>query len=209
MIVASSSSASLPTPSEAMSVAPVHPPSQDEVIVSDRSVSMAKANLVGFMLLPVVVALVLVPFALLHGWAAVAAGWKMVMEPFWFFLLWMLGSVVVHEGLHGLGFRLGGAKRGEVRFGFNLRSVTPYATCSVPMQARSYRMSAVLPGLLLGAVPFVVSLAAGAGWLAIISMWMLATAIGDFMIVWLIRDVPPTSLVQDHPDRAGCQVITP
>jgi hypothetical protein len=37
---------------------------------------------------------------------------------------------------------------------------------------------------------------------------MLVAASGDAIIIWLVRDVPRDHLVVDHPDRAGCLVVT-
>ena len=63
-----------------------------------------------------------------------------------------------------------------------------------------------LPGLVLGVLPTAVSWLLGSGALVLFGSLMLITALGDLMILWLIRDVPAGRLVLDHPSEAGCLV---
>lgn len=181
-------------------------PVDGHVVQRDCSMSMARANLIAVALLPVAAIVSLGPFLLIHGWSAVAAGWRVLTSPLWFFTTWFVVSVLVHEALHGLGFRLGGGA-GAVRYGFNVRSVTPYATCTVPLEVRAYRLAAALPALVLGVVPFLAALLTGVGWLAIFAFFMLITALGDAMILWMVRGAPAGTFVADHPSRAGCVLL--
>lgn len=178
------------------------------ITVDDRSTSLSRANLIGFLALPIIALLALGPFTLLHGTDALFAGWRATTEPFWFFLIWIAASVVVHEGLHGLGFLLGGVSRSDIHFGFQIKTVTPFASCSAPMRVASYRVSAGLPAVALGLVPLIAGWMSGSGFMVVYAFWMLATAAGDFLILWLSRDLAPATLVIDHPSRAGCQVVS-
>ena len=96
-----------------------------------------------------------------------------------------------------------------MRLGFQWKVLTPYAHCTVPMPARPYRIGAAVPGIALGIVPIAAATALGNGPLLAFGLFFLLAAGGDALILWLLRDVPGDRLVEDHPTRAGCYVLTP
>jgi len=116
-------------------------------------------------------------------------------------------GVLLHEGLHGLGHVWGNASWDDVRFGMHWKALTPFAQCTVPARARSYRLAIALPGLLLGVAPLALGLWTGA-WLATFyGFLMLVAAAGDFLILWILVGVPAGAWVQDHPRQVGCLVV--
>jgi len=116
-------------------------------------------------------------------------------------------GVLLHEGLHGLGHVWGEASWADVQFGMHWKALTPFAQCTVPTRARSYRIAIALPGLMLGVVPLGVGVATGI-WLATFyGFLMLVAAAGDFLILWILRGVPAGAWVQDHPQQVGCLVV--
>ena len=118
-----------------------------------------------------------------------------------------IGGVLVHEVLHGIAWRLAGAAPGSVRLGFQVQTLTPYAHSSAPMTARAYRIGAATPGVLLGIVPAVVGLVLGAGAVFWFGLLFTLAAGGDTLILWLLRGVPGSRLVEDHPSKPGCLVL--
>ena len=60
--------------------------------------------------------------------------------------------------------------------------------------------------MLLGLLPFVVSLLVGSLWLMLFGTMLSAAAMGDVMIVWALRHESPAALVYDHPTEGGCLV---
>ena len=120
-------------------------------------------------------------------------------------MLVILISIPVHEGLHAVGFMLGGVSWGDIKFG--LKHLTPYAHCKVPLPTPSYRISVLLPGIVLGLIPGVVGIITGSGVVTLYALLMLASAAGDAIIILLLINVPGDSLVLDHPDKIGCEVI--
>ena len=64
-----------------------------------------------------------------------------------------------------------------------------------------------MPGLVLGILPATAGLLLGSGGLLVFGIVFTAAAGGDFLILWMIRNVPSNSLVEDHPTRAGCYVF--
>jgi len=116
-------------------------------------------------------------------------------------------GVVLHEALHGLGHVWGGASWPDVRFGMHWAALTPFAQCTVPTRARSYRRTLALPGLVLGAGPLGVGLVAGSWLPAFYGFLMLVAAAGDLLILWILVGVPADAWVQDHPQQVGCLVV--
>ena len=172
----------------------------------DATMSVARANLLAIAWLPVSGLLTLGPFVLLWGSDRIDAAFPAATD-LRFALPVLAVSVLLHEGLHALGFRLlGGAPRSAVRLGFQRRTLTPYANCTAPIRANAYRATALLPGAVLGVGPVLAAWVSGAGIPVLYGWAMLAVAGGDLAAVWAIRDVPGEVLVLDHPQRVGCRI---
>jgi len=123
-----------------------------------------------------------------------------------FCLAFILG-VVLHEGIHGLGHVWGEASWDDVQFGMHWTALTPFAQCTVPTRARSYRLALALPGLVLGVVPLGLGVATGAWLLTFYGFLMLVAAAGDLLILWILRGVPAGAWVQDHPRQVGYLLV--
>lgn len=119
----------------------------------------------------------------------------------------MLVSIVLHEGLHALGWMLfGRVSPRAISFGFDRASLSPYAHVEVPMRATPYRIGAVLPLIVLGVLPFVWGMSAANGLAVMYGALMISAAVGDIFVLWVIRSVQSDAMVLDHPSRAGCYV---
>ena len=75
------------------------------------------------------------------------------------------------------------------------------------MDIRPYRIGSFAPGLLLGVLPWFISLFTGDLLLCIFGLLYTTAASGDFLILWIIRHVKPNTLVEDHPTNAGCYIL--
>ena len=171
----------------------------------DLSISMARANaVVLFISIPVVVAQFAV-FTWLHG----TRDLKPTSGALALTLAVILG-IFLHEAIHGIGWMIFGRKRFDViRFGFQWKSLTPYAHLQEPVEVNAYRIGAFLPGFLLGICVYILSLVLGDGNLFWFSLVHTSAAGGDWLILWLLRHVRAGTLVEDHPTNAGCYVIEP
>lgn len=175
----------------------------------DVSIPMERAATIALALVPPTVLPVLVPFWLLWGWEALKDGFFTALTP-WILVPALLISIVVHEGLHALGFLLfGGAPRRAVHFGIHRPTLSPFAGCRVPISARAYRAAVALPAIVLGVLPAAAGLVTGNGFLAVWGAFMLHAASGDFIVLWVVRRVPPETPVLDHPERVGCRILAP
>lgn len=114
----------------------------------------------------------------------------------------------LHEAIHWFAFRIfGKVDSKHCRLGFQWKTITPYAHCSIPMKADVYRISLILPGLLLGIIPSIISIIFSFSWLLIYGIIFTIVSGGDFIILWLIRKIKNDQFVQDHPTRCGCTVV--
>jgi hypothetical protein len=172
----------------------------------DATISAVMANAIGVGVLVCACAVFVPSFLLSAGSSALVRG--AVRFTRWYELVPVFAALIVmHELLHAAGFiLLGRVQRSAIRFGFQWKTVTPYAHCSVPVAAGQYRMAVALPGLLLGLVPCIIAVTIGSGWLLIWGVLMSMAAGGDVAILWAIRTVDRDAPVLDHPTKAGCLV---
>lgn len=174
----------------------------EETTGTDKTVSLLAANVFGtlFGLLPAA--------ALFLAFSAVWRGRVVQPPPEWFSWLHLLGlfvaGILVHELLHGLGWMLfGGVARADIQLGVKWKLLTPYAHTSARVAVWPYRWAVLLPGLVLGVLPALAGIATGSVLLLGFGVWFTLTAGGDFLVLWLLRDVPADAEVADHPTKAG------
>jgi len=171
----------------------------------DLSISMARAN--------VVVLFISIPIAMLQFLTFNAVQGMENLGPTWSFLVLIavvfLG-VVVHELIHGITWMIFGHKPfSAINFGFQWKTLTPYAHLKEPVEINAYRIGGFMPGLVLGILPYILSLLLGDSNLFWFGLVHTAAASGDWLILWLIRNVKSGMLVEDHPTNAGCYVLEP
>jgi hypothetical protein len=175
----------------------------------DVSISMSRVNLLA---LPVALLMILVagaPFVLVHGWSAFGESARQFLRPGRAFPVLLFG-IVFHELIHGAAWAYYGAKPITImQFGINWKALAPFAHCPEPMEAGAYRLGAAAPGILLGLLPVAIATWIGPSWLLFGGLIFTIAAAGDFLVLWILRDVPSYFLVQDHPSRAGCLVYEP
>jgi hypothetical protein len=144
-------------------------------------------------------------FALTWGFEPIKSAGDFLL-PWYFFPIFFAG-IVLHELIHGLSWMLGGLLPfSKMKFGFQLKTLTPYAHCTVPIPKSAYVFGTLMPALVLGFFPFLLSLINGNGWIFLFGVLFTFAAVGDFLIVYLIRTVSWTAMVEDHPENAGCYV---
>ena len=119
-------------------------------------------------------------------------------------LLLLLAAIVVHEGLHGLGWGLA-AGFDSIEFGFILKYLTPYCYCGRPQKKSTYIIGGLLPFVILGLLPVIYSLLTGSLFWFLFGNVMIMGAGGDLAICWMIvfGKIKKQSLLQDHPIKVG------
>lgn len=171
----------------------------------DLTVSIAAANVYGVAagLLPALIT----TFLFLLIWNGRRLAPTLESVTFLIFIVVFVVGAVVHELLHALGWILfGRLPRSAVEIGVKWKLLTPYAHSRQPMPVSGYRWGTALPGLLMGILPSSLAVIAGSGPLLLFGTFFTVVAGGDFLVLWLLREVPKRALVEDHPSRVGCVV---
>ncbi|MBE0646004.1 MAG: DUF3267 domain-containing protein [Bacteroidetes bacterium] len=172
----------------------------------DRSVSLLRANfLMVYFALPSVLVL---GGMYVWLWGHERLIWQLTGGQYLMPVIILIAGILAHEGIHGLTWKITTGKPfGVISFGFHWKTLTPYAHCSESMEATPYRIGAVMPLVLLGIVPSLWAIAEGMPGMMLFGLFFTFAAGGDMLILWLLRDIPGTALVEDHPTRAGCYVL--
>lgn len=123
-------------------------------------------------------------------------------------LLVMTIGIVAHELIHGITwarYTKNGFK--SITFGVLWKMLTPYCHCSEPLKVKHYITGAIMPAIILGFLPFIYSLFTGNVLWLFFGIFFTMSAVGDLMIVNLVRKEDMNSLVLDHPSEVGCYVF--
>ena len=169
----------------------------------DISIPMSEATSKSLLIAIPIAILQVVPFFLMHGFPALPNNSNMTLYGFL-----LLFGILAHELIHMFAWALFAKKSLKAfKLGFQWKSLTPYAHCKEPMDIQPYRIGSFVPGLLLGILPWLISLFTGNILLFFFGILYTTAAGGDFLILWLMRNIKPNTLVEDHPIRAGCYVI--
>ena len=121
----------------------------------------------------------------------------------WWLLLLLLTGIVLHELIHGVCMAVS-SRNGwkSVSFGFNLKAFAPYAHCKEPLTPNAYRLSLIMPGIVLGDIPVLISWFTGNILFLFFGILFYWAASGDVIVLWLSRNITD-GMLQDHPDKIG------
>jgi hypothetical protein len=169
----------------------------------DLSVSLERANtIVLFISIPVAV-LQFAIYLLVRDVEGLKPTWSTAI-----LISAVLLGIVLHELIHGISWVLFGRKPfSAIRFGFQWKTLTPYAHLTDSVEVNAYRLGAFLPGFILGILTYILSLLFGNSDLFWFSLVHTSAAGGDWLVLWLIRNVKTGMQVEDHPNNAGCYVL--
>lgn len=109
-------------------------------------------------------------------------------------------GLFLHELLHGFAaIIVGKNKPKEIKFGCNLKQGVLYCHATKPMKASAYEFVLLLPVIVTGIIPFVVStIFANAVFIAVFAM-LIAGGAGDFVMVFdVLKNCKKDTLVIDH-----------
>ena len=171
-----------------------------------RTIGMLAANLWGVLLMVVAIGV---------GWFALKGfhpsysfdmddPMLMAKNCMWFWILMLLG-LVVHELVHGFTWLLL-LHKGFSHLSFGLMAGGVYCHIDVPMAKKPYIISALMPLLLVGLVPWVAGIVTGSLLWMLVGGIFIGAATGDLMIVKAIHNEPADTLIYDHPSLPGCYV---
>ena len=184
--------------------------------MKEYTIPGGKANLYGLLgILPVAFLYCLV-FTLIWripgtglwtGWISVIALNKPLLlktiDAGWLVLVVILAGIMAHELIHAV-FMASFSEKGfrSVSFGFNLKAVAPYTHCKEKLSPLAYRVSLMMPAILLGDLPALAGLITGNILFLFFGIIFTWAATGDFIVLWLGRHLSNGSF-QDHPEKIG------
>ncbi|MDD3190033.1 MAG: DUF3267 domain-containing protein [Fermentimonas sp.] len=172
----------------------------DHYIKEKKTIDIYKASKLAVILFIVSLILFGLPFYFIWQPETVFSWYSILI----FTMLFIVG-IVLHELIHGLFFGLfaeGGFR--SIRFGVLWEYLTPYCHCNEPLKLRHYMIGAVMPAILIGIIPAIVSLFNGSLMLLVLGVIFISAAAGDFMVMWILRKENMESYIEDHPSEPGC-----
>ena len=187
--------------------------------MKEYTLSGRQANLYQLLLAMPILLLDGIPYILI--WCKLGRGWpecwlslihlnmpviqRVVDAPLWWLLvaIVILAGVVLHELIHGVAMAAFAQKGWKsVSFGFNVQALAPYAHCKEPLSPNAYRLTLVMPGILLGDIPVIISWFTGNIVFLFFGILFTLSAAGDIIVFWLSRDITD-GMLQDHPEKIG------
>ncbi|MGL5786418.1 MAG: DUF3267 domain-containing protein [Bacteroidales bacterium] len=123
------------------------------------------------------------------------------------FIVFFILGIILHELIHGITWAVY-ARSGfkSIRFGVLWKSLTPYCHCKESLSVKHYITGAIMPAIILGLIPGIISIIIGSSDLLILSIVFMVAGSGDFLIIYALRKEKSSDYVQDHPSEAGCYV---
>ena len=171
----------------------------------DLTVDPRKANLLG----TVYGLIAAVPFLLVYFLRRNGGGFTpgdVFLRRYLLFFALMIVFVAVHELLHGITWSIFAKEHfNSIEFGVLWRTLNPYCTCGEALTKSQYLMGLIMPCLILGVVPSVISWWNHSGWFLAMGMVMTVSAGGDLLIgkMILANKSDPEALYLDHPTEIG------
>ena len=171
---------------------------------NDQIISVRSANIAAVGVCLPIIALFVVLFALRNGIHFSHSGGDTLICIVLFVVL-----TVVHELIHGFVWSLF-AKGHFKSIQFGITKGTPYCTCVEPLKKGAYILGSIMPGVILGIIPSLISVFCNSGLMLFIGSVMILGAGGDFInIIKMLRydtegkDV----IIMDHPSEIGFVVF--
>lgn len=123
----------------------------------------------------------------------------------------LLVLIVLHELIHGLVWGIFSKNHfHSIEFGVVWEALTPYCTCSEPMQKWQYILGGAMPTLVLGAGTAVIAVITNHLLLFFLAELMIVSGGGDFLIILkilLYRSKGKETVYYDHPYECGVVVF--
>ena len=85
--------------------------------------------------------------------------------------------------------------------------LTPYCHCKEPLMVKHYILGAIMPAFVLGIIPAIIAIIIGNFGLLLFGSFFTLAAIGDFMVIYILRNEKKDDFVLDHPSEAGCYIF--
>ena len=179
--------------------------------VCDLTTSVVKSNVMAVVLVLPFVAIFTIIYLMVNNvtaWDLINSAldfdtpWGLLLYFVVFFIL-----IIVHELIHGVS-RAMYAKSGwkAISFGFIKKYMTPYCTCNEPLTKFGYIFGAMMPAIVLGFIPGIISIVIGNAYVFYMAMVMILAGGGDMFVTYLLitfKSKGKKSIYIDHPYLVG------
>ncbi|MTI71293.1 MAG: DUF3267 domain-containing protein [Firmicutes bacterium] len=119
-------------------------------------------------------------------------------------ILLILG-IIIHELIHGLFFSIFcDNKTKSIEFGILLKKLAPYCHCKEWLYINEYKISIIMPLLILGVIPFLLGCITKSLYILLISIILITGCSGDIIIFWILGGLKSNTKVKDHDKKVGC-----
>lgn len=176
---------------------------------TELTIGIVKANIVALLSAVPIVIIAVFLFFVRNG--AISFDMDNYWRGYIIFIVSFIVLIVVHELIHGVTWGiLSGRHFKDIEFGFIKEYLTPYCTCSTPLNKPKYITGALMPLLILGIIPTIAAIFMNSFLLLIIGLVMVMAAGGDVMIVCKLLSYKSASkdiLIYDHPTQGGSVVF--
>ena len=123
--------------------------------------------------------------------------WSIITSISLFFIYYVV-LIVLHEICHLIGFIIfGRAPIASISYGLKLKDGVAYATTSAKLTNRAMKASLLLPFWVTGVIPTLLGFYWNSYTLLIVGAFLMAGAVGDFMMYNALRKFPNNALVED------------
>jgi hypothetical protein len=119
----------------------------------------------------------------------------------------LLLSTIIYMVTHVIGFIIVGARSRDIKFTIIWKELNPVISCNKALSLYAYRFALLLPVMILGVLPVVVSILLGLEWLLLFGALILVASAGDVMVLLLTARLQPSTRVLDHPTQPGFIVL--
>ncbi len=121
----------------------------------------------------------------------------------YFDIILIIGIFVVgltlHECIHAISAVIfGKVSFKEIKFGINLRQGMLYCHVNTPIKAQAYKVMLLLPAIITGLIPLIISMFLGNIFLVLVFSMLLCGGAGDFIMFMGISKLKGDTLVLDH-----------
>lgn len=178
---------------------------------TDLVVGVVKANVMAVVIMLPLVVLLAVCFCMANPGSPVLPDTEVDVTVPWLALVALFALLLIltvaHEAIHGLVWGLCAPERFKaIEFGVIWKMITPYCTCSAPLNRWQYVVGGAMPTIVLGIVPAVIAIAIDSPFLMALALLMILGGGGDALVILKILRFPTkgrTVVFHDHPYECG------
>jgi len=117
-----------------------------------------------------------------------------------YFAIAYIVLIVLHEACHLIGFVIfGKTTLSSLSYGVDLQKWLAYATTTARISNASMKKALLLPFWITGVIPTMIGFYMNSNLLIVVGAFLIAGAIGDFIMYKELRKFPNNALIKDDP----------